>query len=78
MTRKIAKASDEAKLLSVEQIAVRLQCSPMHVYNNLDAWFPDRVDLASPGAKKAKTRVHVDHVDAFERGRLTAKRRPAA
>ena len=52
-------------VISVAEAAKRLSCSPGHVYNLIAAGEIRAVQISTPGAKRPKTRVFPDEVDAF-------------
>ena len=54
-----------ARLLAVPAAAERLGCSENHVYRLIAAGELDAIDIAQPGAKKAKTRVSEANLDAY-------------
>jgi excisionase family DNA binding protein len=64
-------------LLTITVAAARLGCSDMHVYRLIAAGALGAVDIAQPGARRSKTRVRSDEVDAYIEAR-TRRVRPAA
>ena len=78
MTKRSASAMS---LLTIAAAAARLGCSDMHVYRLIAAGELDAVDIAQPGARRSKTRVRSDAVDAYIESRTRRVRReptPAA
>jgi excisionase family DNA binding protein len=52
-------------LLTIAATAARLGCSDMHVYRLIAGGEFPAVDIAQAGARRSKTRVRSDHVDAY-------------
>jgi excisionase family DNA binding protein len=65
--RKIPEPS--AMLLTIAATAVRLGCSDDHVYRLIAAGELEAVDIAQPGAKRAKTRVSETDLSSYIRSR---------
>ena len=78
------KAGDTpVTLLTPAAAAVRLGCSDDHVYRLISMGELDAVDIAAPGAKRSKTRVRSDGIDAYiesrtRRAGVAGSPRPAA
>jgi len=49
--------SRPSQLLTIPEAADRLRCSPNHVYRLIAAGKLRAIDVAQPGARRAKTRV---------------------
>ena len=56
------------QLFSVPAAAARLECSEMHIYRLIAAGELDAIDIAQPGARKAKTRVSEAKLGCLHRG----------
>jgi excisionase family DNA binding protein len=54
-----------ATLLTIAVAAARLGCSDNHVYRLIASGELPAVDIAQAGARRSKTRVRSDHVDAY-------------
>jgi excisionase family DNA binding protein len=67
-------------LLTIAATAVRLGCSDDHVYRLIATGGLEAVDIAQPGAKRSKTRIRSDDLDAYieSRTRRAGTPRPAA
>ena len=69
-------AAETVELLTIEEAATRQKCSEMHVYRQLARGDLRAVDIASPGARRSKTRIRSDDLAAYierqTRGRATA------
>jgi excisionase family DNA binding protein len=65
-TRKTPRTSaSPSALLPVPAVAERLGCSDSHVYRLIAVGELDAIDIAQPGARKAKTRVSEANLDAY-------------
>lgn len=64
--------SSSIAVLSIGQVAERLECSKPHVYRLINTGALPAVDIAPPDSKRSKTRVRLDDLDAF----LTRTRQP--
>jgi excisionase family DNA binding protein len=53
------------RLLAIPATADRLGCSENHIYRLIAAGELDAIDIAQPGARKAKTRVSEANLDAY-------------
>ena len=63
-------------LLTIAGAASQLGCSDMHVYRLIAAGELSAVDIAQPGARRSKTRVRSDQVDAYIDARTRCAARP--
>lgn len=52
-------------VLTIHQVAARLECSKPHVYRLINSGALPAVDIAPPDSKRTKTRVRLDDLDAF-------------
>ena len=52
-------------LLTIIATAVRLGCSDDHVYRLISTGELEAVDIAQPGARRSKTRVRSDDLEAY-------------
>lgn len=52
-------------LLTIPQTRHRLGCSEMHVYRLIASGALRAVDIAQPGARRAKTRIRDDDLAAY-------------
>lgn len=59
------KAAISTNLLTISTAASRLGCSGMHIYRLVAAGELDAVDIAQPGARRSKTRIRSDSLDAY-------------
>jgi excisionase family DNA binding protein len=57
------------RLLPIPAAADRLGCSENHIYRLIAAGELDAVDIAQPGARKAKTRINEANLDAYVQAR---------
>ena len=57
--------AESATLLPIAATAARLGCSDNHVYRLIECGELPAVDIAQPGARRSKTRVRSDDVDAY-------------
>jgi excisionase family DNA binding protein len=57
------------RLLPIPAAADRLGCSENHIYRLIAAGELDAVDIAQPGARKAKTRINEANLDAYVEAR---------
>jgi excisionase family DNA binding protein len=68
---------EPVELLPVVAAAARLGCSDMHVYRLIASGELPAVDIAQRGARRSKTRVRSDDIDAYinrkTRGRRAAE-----
>lgn len=64
-TRTTGQHAEGMTLLTIPAAAERIDCSDMHVYRLLAAGELRAVDIAQPGARKSKTRVRSDDLDAY-------------
>ena len=63
-----------AQLLPIPAAAARLGCSEMHIYRLVSSGELDAVDISRRGARKSKTRIRSDDLDAY----INARTRRAA
>lgn len=54
-----------AQLLPVPAAAERLGCSEMHIYRLVSSGELSAVDISRKGARKSKTRIRSDELDAY-------------
>jgi excisionase family DNA binding protein len=54
-----------AQLLSIPAAAERLECSEMHIYRLVSSGELRAVDISRKGARKSKTRIRSDDLDAY-------------
>jgi excisionase family DNA binding protein len=59
------RSASTTSLLTIAVTAARLGCSDMHVYRLIASGDLPAVDIAQAGARRSKTRVRSDHVDAY-------------
>lgn len=64
-TQNRSKSSAPVELLTPAAAAVRLGCSDDHVYTLIAMGVLEAVDIARPGARRSKTRVRSDDLDAY-------------
>jgi excisionase family DNA binding protein len=57
--------TNSMSLLTISAAAARLGCSGMHVYRLIASGELEAVDIAQPGARRSKTRVRSDNIDAY-------------
>jgi excisionase family DNA binding protein len=62
------------QLLSIPAAAERLECSEMHIYRMVSSGELRAVDISQKGARKSKTRIRSDDLDAY----IEARTRSAA
>lgn len=67
MTVTHATTASTIAVLSIGQVAQRLECSKPHVYRLINTGALPAVDIAPPDSKRSKTRVRLDDLDAFLR-----------
>lgn len=60
-----SRHSEPLVLHTVPAAAARLDSSEMHVYRLIAAGALRAVDIAQPGARKTKTRIRSDDLDAY-------------
>jgi excisionase family DNA binding protein len=58
------------QLLSVPAAADRLECSEMHIYRLVSTGELRAVDISRQGAKKSKTRIRSEDLDAYIDARM--------
>ncbi len=63
-----------AQLLPIPAAAARLGCSEMHIYRLVSSGELRAVDISQKGARKSKTRIRSDDLDAY----INARTRCAA
>ena len=71
--RRRGPAAQPVDLLTPAAAGARLGCSDDHVYKLIAVGELEAVDIAQPGAKRSKTRVRSDSIDAYIESRT---RRP--
>jgi excisionase family DNA binding protein len=72
------RSASTVSLLTPAAAGERLGCSDMHVYRLIAAGELDAVDIAQPGARRSKTRIRSDAVDAYIEARTRrVNRRPS-
>ena len=54
-----------AQLLPIPAAAERLGCSEMHIYRLVSSGELSAVDISRKGARKSKTRIRSDDLDAY-------------
>ena len=54
-----------AQLLTIPDAAERLGCSEMHIYRMVSSGELRAVDISQKGARKSKTRIRSDDLDAY-------------
>jgi excisionase family DNA binding protein len=59
------RAHQDIKLHPVTETAKILDCSDMHVYRLIAAGELAAVDIATPGARRSKTRIRSDDLAAY-------------
>jgi excisionase family DNA binding protein len=62
------------KLLTIPEVADELNIAPNTVYKMIAAGDLRAVDMAVPGARKSKTRIRVDDLEAFVEARTRQPR----
>lgn len=62
------------KLLTIPEVADELNIAPNTVYKMIAAGDLRAVDMAVPGARKSKTRIRVDDLEAFVEARTREAR----
>jgi excisionase family DNA binding protein len=79
MAKPMSKGSPAAALtlLTPAQAAARIGASEMHVYRAIAAGELRAVDIASPGAKRSKTRVRSDDLEAYIEARTRCAGTPS-
>lgn len=65
-------------LLTIPETATRLGCSDVHVYRLIASGDLAAVDIAQRAARKSKTRVRSDDLDAYIDGRTRRAGLPTA
>ena len=70
-------ATIQITLHTIPDAAARLGCSDMHVYRLIEIGELPAVDIAQPGARRSKTRVRSDHLDAYIARRTRGRSAPA-
>jgi excisionase family DNA binding protein len=68
MTATTEAALAGVTVLSIREVAGRLECSKPHVYRLINSGALPAVDIAPPGSKRTKTRVRLDDLAAFLSG----------
>ena len=63
------KAAMSTNLLTISAAAARLGCSDNHIYRLIAVGELEAVDIALPSARRSKTRVKSDDIDAYIGGR---------
>lgn len=64
MSRRAA-AVETPKLLPIHVAAGMIGCSENHIYRLIADGELDTVDIATPGARKSKTRITPEAIDAY-------------
>jgi excisionase family DNA binding protein len=66
-TRNRSRSAPElpVALLTIAATAVRLGCSDDHVYRLISTGELPAVDISQPGARRSKTRVRSDNLEAY-------------
>ena len=65
----------EAKYLTCQEVADKLQVTLQHVYNLLDSGNMPCIDLSLPGARKKMRRIPEDSLEKWMASRMTDRRR---
>lgn len=68
MTSTTETALTGVTVLSIREVAERLECSKPHVYRLINSGALPAVDIAPPDSKRTKTRVRLDDLAAFLAG----------